>query len=162
MTTRLALVAIAAFGCQVLLFPMTGIAAVTPEFVLATVVVAALVVAPIPAIVFAVACGLLQDAFAGGVIGLHGFAFPPSAYLVSRFRTAVRANSRLAVFLVCAGAAPIEVGLLLALEQVTGAGPTSAQQIASVFLGLPLTAGYGLAVYRFVVPRGPARLPLRA
>ena len=139
---------VVAFFVQTVLFPGLEITTFAPDLILGAVVAAALVLQPIPAILVGAGAGLLQDAFAGGLLGLNGFSKPLLAFGVVRVQGLLRLGSMTAAGMVVTVAVVPDTAIQWGLRAVTAAGPISPERWTATLYGLPLTAGFGLLTYR--------------
>lgn len=137
-----------AFLLQTVAYPALGVEALAPDFILATVVAAALVLDPVPAILVGAGAGLAQDAFAGGLLGLNGFAKTLPAFLVARARRFLRLGSSAGAGLLVMVAVVTESAIHWGLREVTGADPIAPERWVAAALGFPVTVFYAILVQR--------------
>ncbi len=142
---------VAAFFVQTILFPMLGIEAVAPDFVMAAVAAIALVRGIVPATLHGAAGGILQDSFSGGLLGLNGFSKTLVAFGISRIREDPLVGPSLGVtassLLILAGALADAV-FLWGLRLLTGSPPVPAGRWVAFGLGLPFTVAAGVVIFR--------------
>ena len=146
---RVAVLVVAAFLLQTVVFPGPWIERLVPDFILAAVFGLAVRRGAGPGIGFGLGAGLLQDSFSGGFLGIHGSSKPLTAAVVAGV-AARRGLSHAAVLVLAILASVVDAAVLGFLAWVTGADVTG--RLRAIAFGIPLTVVAGWLAARWLAP----------